>query len=129
MKKKFGITLCIIILLIVVGNILVTLNHDTNGGEDALTAFDVNSNQVTLSYNNTTVTLEDAEQKEFISTIKKIYKENLPASNNDVNYDINIDFNNGNTAKISTDSQVIFFQGIMNSISDHMIEEILKYMQ
>ena len=129
MKKKLSMTLSLIILLIIVIVIIVTRNHDTNGGKEALTAFDVNSNQVTLSYNTSTITLEGAEQKDFISTIKKIYKENLPAAKHNVNYDIYIDFNNGNTAKISTDNQVILFQGIMNSISDNIMEEILNYMQ
>ena len=96
MKKS--LLLCFSLVLVV---IMVDCNN-SKGGEDALTVFDVNSSKVQIAYNNKTTTLSDDKQKEFVSLIKSIYKSTDAKDDSNAQYNMKIDFNNGNVVKIST---------------------------
>lgn len=96
--KKSLLLLCLSLVLVV---IMVGCNN-SKGGEDALTVFDVNSSKVQIAYNNKTTTLSDDKQKEFVSLVKSIYNGTDAKDDSNAQYNMKIDFNNGNVVEIST---------------------------
>lgn len=95
--KKSLLLLCLSLVLAV---IMVGCNN--KGGEDALNVFDVNSSKVQIAYNKKTTTLTDNKQKEFVSLVKSIYNGTDAKDDSNAQYNMKIDFNNGNVVKIST---------------------------
>lgn len=96
MKKSLLLCLSLVLVVIMVGC------NNSKGGEDALTVFDVNSSKVQIAYNNKTTTLSDDKQKEFVSLIKGIYNGTDAKDDSNAQYNMKIDFNNGNVVEIST---------------------------
>lgn len=96
MKKSLLLCLSLVLVVIMVGC------NNSKGGEDALTVFDVNSSKVQIAYNNKTTTLSDDKQKEFVSLIKSIYNGTDAKDDSNAQYNMKIDFNNGNVVEIST---------------------------
>lgn len=96
MKKSLLLCLSLVLVVIMVGC------NNSKGGEDALNVFDVNSSKMLITYNNKTTTLSDDKQKEFVSLIKSIYNGTDAKDDSNAQYNMKIDFNNGNVVEIST---------------------------
>ena len=122
---KESLLLCLSLVLVV---IMVGCNN-SKGGDDTLTVFDVNSSKVQITYNNKTTTLSDNKQKEFVSLIKSIYKGTDVKDDSTTQYDMKIDFNNGNVGEISTDKKVFKFQNDVKKISDENLNKLLEYVK
>lgn len=123
MKKSLLLCLSLVLVVIMVGC------NNTKGGEDALTVFDVNSSKVLITYNNKTTTLTDDKQKEFVSLIKSIYKDTDVKDDSNAQYNMKIDFNNGNMGEVSTGKKVFKFQNDVKKISDENLNKLLEYVK
>lgn len=123
MKKSLLLCLSLVLVVIMVGC------NNSKGGEDALTVFGVNSSKVQITYNNKTTTLLDNKQKEFVSLIKNIYKGTDVKDDSTTNYDMKIDFNNGNMGEVSTGKKVFKFQNDVKKISDENLNSLLEFVK
>ena len=123
MKKSLLLCLSLVLVVIMVGC------NNTKGGEDTLTVFDVNSSKVLITYNNKTTNLSDNKQKEFVSLIKSIYKDTDVEDDSNAQYNMKIDFNNGNVGEISTDKKVFKFQNDVKKISDENLNSLLEFVK
>lgn len=123
MKKSLLLCLSLVLVVIMVGC------NNSKGGEDALTVFDVNSSKVQITYNNKTTTLTDNKQKEFVSLIKSIYKGTDVKDDSNAQYNMKIDFNNGNMGEVSTGKKVFKFQNDVKKISDENLNSLLEYVK
>lgn len=123
MKKSLLLCLSLVLVVIMVGC------NNSKGGEDTLTVFDVNSSKVQITYNNKTTTLTDNKQKEFVSLIKSIYKDTDVKDDSNAQYNMKIDFNNGNVGEISTGKKVFKFQNDVKKISDENLNKLLEYVK
>lgn len=123
MKKSLLLCLSLVLVVIMVGC------NNTKGGEDTLTVFDVNSSKVLITYNNKTITLTDNKQKEFVSLIKSIYKDTDVKDDSNAQYNMKIDFNNGNMGEVSTGKKVFKFQNDVKKISDENLNSLLEFVK
>jgi len=130
MKKKvikLIIFLIIIVIILVAGLFALAHSHKNKGGKDALSVFDVNSKEVRITYKDKTICLTEEKQKKFVKLIKDICKERNVENNEDIFYDMQIDFNNGYTAKISTERKLFLFDGDLKELTDENLEAIFDY--
>lgn len=123
MKKSLLLCLSLVLVVIMVGC------NNSKGGEDALTVFDVSSSKVQITYNNKTTTLTDNKQKEFVSLIKSIYKDTDVKDDSNAQYNMKIDFNNGNMGEVSTGKKVFKFQNDVKKISDENLNSLLEFVK
>ncbi|MGN1125836.1 MAG: hypothetical protein ACI4RI_00195 [Ruminococcus sp.] len=126
MKKKVLKLIALAVFALVAVTALSSC-QESKGGKEALTVFDVNSGGVEVTYNNKTVSLDGAEQKEFITIIKEISNAGSIKNNKNINYDMSIDFKNGYDARISTKKKVFLFENEVKEITDKELKSIMEY--
>ena len=126
MRKKSTI---LTIMLLVLATLFLTSCNKTKGGEDSLTVFDVDTDEVEVMYNNQTVSLKGGEHKKFIDVIKDISKGESVKVDDDIEYDMVIDFKNGYVAKISSEKNIFWFDNEEKKISDENMRTILKFVE
>lgn len=133
MKKiKIGIAIFSIVMLAIIVmaiSICVYKKSLTKGGETALTVFDVDSRKVIITYCDKSVCLIGEERAQFVQMIKNVCKGNSVEDIENIVYDIEIDFANGYTARISTEEKLFLFEGELKSLTDENMKDIFGYFE
>lgn len=106
MKKILLIIACILCLVFfVVIAILAIKNVNTPKGVD--TIFSFASDSTTITYEDETTTLEGDTRKEFLDLMKQIASDDEFKVEEEPDYDMEINYQNGYTAHVSTAQKVI----------------------
>ena len=131
MKKVTAIIVPITTIVLILCVIYFVNIKDKKGGKDAHTMFDVNTNEVAVSYHENTVSLKHEEQKAFLKIVKDICKEEDTSIDKNIDYDMIIDFKNGNKASVSTEDKVLCVndQGIVKKITDDNMDKLYEYIK
>lgn len=126
-QNKIKRIISMVMIILVIGLSMLACSQNNKGGEDALSVFDVNSKEIKLTYHDKTVCLTDKKQEQFVKLIKGICEEKNAENNDDIEYDMQIDFNNGYTAKISTEKKLFLFDGDVKKLTNETLETIFDY--
>ena len=93
------------------------------------TIFDIKSDKTVISVDGNKITLSGEERNEFIGYLKEISQGEV-IQTEDAVYDVEIDFCNGNSGKISTVSRVFLFDAVdyteKYAINDDLVEFIQR---
>ncbi|MBE5889543.1 MAG: hypothetical protein E7282_01095 [Lachnospiraceae bacterium] len=107
MRKILLIIACILCLaFFVVIAILAIKNVNTPKGVDD-TLFSFASDSTTITYEDETTTLEGDTRKEFLDLMKQIASDDEFKVEEEPDYDMEINYQNGYTALVSTEQKVI----------------------
>ena len=105
MKKIISGIILIINIVIIIVVVFTILGNKGKGGDDAYTAFDVETTSLTVSYKDKSYTFTGHDWESIIKELKKATSNEYEECKlNDFN--IIIDFNNGNSGRLSESGNV-----------------------
>lgn len=130
MRKEFIIILVALSILLVGCYSNNNSSNDTSkGGNNALSIFDVDSDKLTITYDGKVEEYTDDTREDLITIFKKIAKEEKTLEESkEINYDVMIDFNNGNTARLSLKDKIFDLGWEKLEVSQDDIEKITGYL-
>ena len=130
LNKKKILILCIFVVGVVTVAIegIIHCVNNRKGGNNALSVFEVNSSEITISNKEKEITLIGEDRSNLITKIKNIVNEG-----NDCykagKYDLTIDFKNGYKVYVSTENNILLFENERISIDNNDMNYIMQYLQ
>lgn len=122
------LSLIAIISTIMVINIY-KIHTSVKGGPDAPTLFDANSDTITLTYKENSISIKGNNREKILSILKKAeITEDIPEN---IEYDVYLDFENGDGAYLSSKNNcfaIIGHDGQIRYISEEDCKLILSYL-
>lgn len=130
LSKKKILILCIFVVGVVTIAIEGIINciNNRKGGKDALSVFEVNSSELTISNKEKEITLIGEDRSNLITKIKNIVNEGNDCDKAE-KYDLTIDFKNGYKVYVSTENNIFLFESERKNIDNNDINYIMQYLQ
>lgn len=124
-KKTYIIAAVVVIAAIAIAYTVISIQNSKSikGGKDAVTRYDVASDTTKLKKSTIEVTLSDEEREKVLDILKNKMSE-MDVDENDVVYDITIDFCNSNVGYLSSESEIFCMESVQYSLSTEDCEYI-----
>ena len=131
MKKSVIITCLFILFIGIFFCYFYISNRKTKEKKGGLTLYEVGAKETNIEYNNNLFVLDGEKRKEFIDILKDISKGNSVDIEENIKYDMILDFNNGYSGKISTEKKIFLLVNDANgkeyyNVSDDNMDKIKK---
>ncbi|MCR5630021.1 hypothetical protein [Eubacterium sp.] len=131
-RKKIIIIACLFILFIGLFIAYFAIsNRKDKEKKGGLTIYEVGAKETNIEYNNNVFVLDGEKRKEFIDILKDISKGNSVDIEENIKYDMILEFNNGYSGKISTEKKIFLLVNDANgkeyyNVSDDNMDKIKK---
>ncbi|SKA59478.1 hypothetical protein SAMN02745111_00003 [Eubacterium uniforme] len=132
MKKKYGVLVFLGILFLIIF-VCTNLNHFRSKPKIGVNSFNVASDEIKITYNKKEYILTGREREKFVDILVNICQEeevDCTEKNDNTEYDILLDFKNGNNAKISSKERMLDLgYGVVDISKENMdkIKEIFEH--
>ncbi|MCR5629350.1 hypothetical protein [Eubacterium sp.] len=123
-KKKVAIIACIFIIFF--GIIIAHILHAKHLAEEkkvGCTLYDVGAKKTTIEYNDKIINLTDEKRKEFIDVMKDVSQGEKVEVDENIRYDMTVDFNNGYSGKFSTDKKIFLLYDDVKLLNCYTVSE------
>lgn len=124
-KNTYIIATVVAIAAVVISYTIISTQNGKSikGGKDAVTRYDVASDTTKLKKSTIEVTLSNEERAKVLNILKNKMTE-MDVDENDVVYDITIDFCNSNIGYLSSGSEIFCMESVQYSLHTEDCEYI-----